>query len=144
VKSLPTGSAFRVKDLFIAASALLIGMAYIPKALLRRLYVKGSMQVTSEGLSLKLRNSLAPAAVNAPIKVAVDDVPVDPSNVRVFINDREVVEPPSDEKPLEIPLGSEITLLVKGNYTKGRHKVTIGVSVKGYGEGSFDVEDEAL
>uniref|UniRef100_A0A7C3WL80 Hydroxymethylglutaryl-CoA reductase-like domain-containing protein n=1 Tax=Thermofilum pendens TaxID=2269 RepID=A0A7C3WL80_THEPE len=118
-------------------------MAYIPKALLRRLYVKGSMQVTSEGLSLKLRNSLAPAAINAPIKITIDDVPVDPANVKVFINDREVVEPPSDEKPLEVPVGSEITLLVKGNYTKGKHKVVIGVSVKGYGEGSFDIEDEA-
>uniref|UniRef100_A0A7C3SMR3 Hydroxymethylglutaryl-CoA reductase-like domain-containing protein n=1 Tax=Thermofilum pendens TaxID=2269 RepID=A0A7C3SMR3_THEPE len=81
-------------------------MAYIPKALLRRLYVKGSMQVTSEGLSLKLRNSLAPAAINAPIKITIDDVPVDPANVKVFINDREVVEPPSDEKPLEVPVGS--------------------------------------
>ena len=120
-----------------------MGMAYIPKALLRRLYVKGSMQVTSEGLSLKLQNNLAPAALNAPPKVAVDDVPVDPSNVKVFVNDKEVVEPPSDEKPLEIPLGSQITLLVRGNYTKGRHKVTIGISVKGYGEGSFDIEDEA-
>jgi len=119
-------------------------MAYIPKALLRRLYVKGSMQVTSEGLSLKLRNSLAPAALNKPPSIAVDDKPVDPANVRVFIDGREVAEPPSDEKPLEVPLGSEITLLVKGSYSKGRHKVTIGISVKGYGEGSFDIEDEAL
>ena len=118
-------------------------MAYIPRALLRRLYVKGSMEAGPEGLSFKLRNSLAPAALNAPVKVYVDGVEVEPSKVRVYVNGQEVTWVPSDEKPLEVPLGAEVQVVVQGSYAKGKHKVAIKMSVKGYGEGSFDFEDEA-
>ena len=118
-------------------------MAYIPRALLRRLYVKGSMEARPEGLYFKLRNSLAPAALNAPVKVSIDGAEEEASSVKVVVNGREVDWVPSDEKPLEVPLGAEVEILVRGSYAKGKHKVAIRMSVKGYGEGSFDFEDEA-
>lgn len=118
-------------------------MAYIPKALLRRLYVKGSMEATAQGLTFKLKNSLAPASLNAPVRISIDGVEVEPSRIKVLVNGSEVTWTPSDEKPLEIPLGAEVTIRVAGSFEKGRHKVVVHMSVKGYGEGSFDFEDEA-
>ncbi|MEM0093171.1 MAG: hypothetical protein QXT33_05720 [Thermofilum sp.] len=118
-------------------------MAYIPKALLRRLYVKGSMAVTPEGLTFKLKNSLAPASLNKPVRITVDGVEADPSRLKVVVNGVEVDWLPSDEKPLEVPLGAEVAITVPGSFEKGKHKIVVQMSVKGYGEGSFDFEDEA-
>lgn len=105
--------------------------------------MKGSMTVTPEGLSFKLKNSLAPASLNKPVKISVDGVEADPTKLKVAVNGVEVNWLPSDEKPLEIPLGAEVAITVPGSFEKGKHKIVVQLSVKGYGEGSFDFEDEA-
>lgn len=117
-------------------------MGYIPKALLRRLYVKGSMRTSEGTLSFKLRNTLATAQVDSPIKVQVDGSAVNPENMEILLNGQPVSAQPSIERPLEIPVGSELEIRVKGPFGKGKHKVSVEVSIKGYGTGSIEFEDE--
>ncbi len=118
-------------------------MGYIPKALLRRLYVKGSMRATGEGLSFKVKNTLITAQVDAPIKVQVDGNPVRPEDLTILLNGQPYTGQPSPSSPLEIPVGAELEFRVKGPYSKGKHRVSIEVSVKGYGTGTIEFEDEA-
>lgn len=117
-------------------------MGYIPKALLRRLYVKGSMRASEGQLSFKLKNVLATAQVDAPLKVSVDGQPIDASAVTVLLNGRPVAQP-SPESPLDVPVGAELEIRVPGPYGKGRHKVSIEASIRGYGTGIIEFEDEA-
>jgi len=118
-------------------------MGYIPKALLRRLYVKGSMRATGEELSFKLRNTLATAQVEAPVKVQVDGNPVKQEDVQLLLNGQPYTGQPSPSQPLEVPVGAELELRVKGPYSKGKHKVSVEVSIRGYGTGVIEFEDEA-
>ncbi|MEZ0346302.1 MAG: hypothetical protein ABWK01_07115 [Infirmifilum sp.] len=119
-------------------------MGYIPKALLRRLYVKGSMKVSDNILSFKLKNNLATAQVDSPIKIQVDGAPVKLEDTQLFLNGQPVSATPSPEAPLEIPVGSELEVRVKGQYAKGKHKVSLEVSIKSYGTGVVEFEDEAV
>ncbi|MGB9709567.1 MAG: hypothetical protein ACP5IE_06450 [Infirmifilum sp.] len=118
-------------------------MGYIPKALLRRLYVKGSMKVSDGVLSFKLRNNLATAQVDSPIKVQVDGKVVEKQSVEILLNGKPVTSDPTPQAPLEVPVGSELEVRVRGPYEKGRHKVSVEVSIKGYGVGAIEFEDEA-
>lgn len=115
-------------------------MAYIPGYLLRRIYVKGSMKATPEGLEFKLRNDLATATVTR-LTVEVDGQPVE---ALVEISGRQVpASQITPENPLRFPRGAEARILAAGSYTKGRHRVKVTASVAGFGTGSIDIEDEA-
>jgi hypothetical protein len=119
-------------------------MSYIPRALLRRIYVKGSMRVEAGALSFKLRNNLATATVNAPLKLRIDDVDIDPAQVTISAGGRTIKSSDiSETSTFEIPVGTEVEVRVPGNFPPGRHKVVVEVSVKGYGKGVLDIEDEA-
>ncbi len=117
---------------------------YIPKALLRKVYVKGSMQATEDGLVFKLKNILASATLNAPVKVFVDGVEVEPENIELEIDGKKIKALEiSSENPLDFPLGRELIVVVKGSYEKGKHKVVLEASIRGYGKGKIEIEDEA-
>lgn len=119
-------------------------MAFLPRALLKRLYVKGSMKLEHGYLSFKLKNSLATASLNAPVKVKVDDAEVKPEEVVIVVSGRTLKSSEiSEANPVEVPVGTEVEVRVPGSYAPGKHKVALEISVKGYGRGSFEVEDEA-
>uniref|UniRef100_A0A7C1GBI5 Hydroxymethylglutaryl-CoA reductase-like domain-containing protein n=1 Tax=Thermofilum adornatum TaxID=1365176 RepID=A0A7C1GBI5_9CREN len=119
-------------------------MAYLPKALLRRLYVKGSMKIEGGALSFKLRNSLATATVNEPLRLKIDGLDIDPSQITIKVGDKTVKSSDvSETNTFEIPVGTDVEIIVPGNFSPGKHKVVVEVTVKGYGKGSFDFEDEA-
>lgn len=122
----------------------LVEKVYIPKALLRKIYVKGSMQAIENGLVFKLKNILASATIDAPIRVFVDGVEVEPENIELEIDGKKLkASEISAENPLNFPLGKELIVIVKGSYDKGKHKVVLEASIKGYGRGKIEIEDEA-
>lgn len=117
---------------------------YIPKALLRKVYVEGSLSVDENGLSFKLKNILASATIDAPVRLFIDGEEVSPEDIELEINGKTVkASSISPESPLEFPLGKELIVRAKGSYGRGRHRIVLEASVKGYGKGKIEVEDEA-
>ncbi|ABL88741.1 conserved hypothetical protein [Pyrobaculum islandicum DSM 4184] len=113
----------------------------LPPAVLRQLYVQGSLTNTPEGVSFKLRNSLAPATV-VGVEVAVDGQKV-PSD-KVFIiaggQKRGVSELASVGQKFNVR--DEVTILLQGlSLSPGAHKIDIKAKTKEWGELVFDVTD---
>ncbi|MFQ5933037.1 MAG: hypothetical protein ACE5KI_00160 [Dehalococcoidia bacterium] len=118
-------------------------MVSVPGFLLRRLYVKGSLANSPEGVRFQLKNSLGSGSAKAMLPVSIDGVPY-PLEDSVFI--AEGAEVPfssvSEEKPFAIAMNKEISILVKGaSLEPGSHKLGMGFVVPGLGELKFDVKD---
>ncbi len=115
-------------------------MAYIPGYLLRRIYVKGSMKTTPQGLEFTIRNDLATATVTR-LQVEVDGRP---AKATIQLGDKTVeADQVSPANPLRFPRGAQARITVQGSYSPGTHKVSVKISVAGFGEGVLEFEDEA-
>ncbi len=119
-------------------------MPYVPPALLKKLYLKGSLTNTEEGFSFKLKNTLAPGTITAFRGIEVDGKPCPLEDVYLIT--------PSSEKqasdvgaknPFPLQINQEVTMLVKGlKLEPGPHRITIKVTTKEVGELDIPVEDE--
>ncbi|MFX1559007.1 MAG: hydroxymethylglutaryl-CoA reductase [Promethearchaeota archaeon] len=115
----------------------------IPAFLLRKLYIKGSLENVEGGFSLKLKNSLSPGTTTAvaPIKVDGNEYPLDTLTIRSV--DGEVLGSEiSEENTFPIKVGVEIELFVKGEaLSEGEHKIDLSLKTKEAGTLAFDVTD---
>lgn len=115
----------------------------IPAFLLRKLYIKGSLENVEGGFSLKLKNSLSPGTTTAvaPIKVDGNEYPLDALTIRSV--DGEVLGSEiSEENTFPIKVGIEIELFVKGEpLSEGEHKIDLSLKTKEAGTLAFDVTD---
>ncbi len=115
----------------------------IPAFLLRKLYIKGSLENVEGGFSLKIKNSLAPGTTTAvaPIKVDGNEYSLDSTIIRY--GDGEVVGSEiSEEKTFPIKIGVEIEIFVKGDpLLEGEHTIDLSITTKEAGVLSFDVTD---
>ena len=115
----------------------------IPTFLLRKLYVKGSLENVDDGFKFKLKNSISSGtAVNIqPIKVNGIEYPLESVTIRSEegeINGSEI----SEENTFPIKVGLDITIQVKGDQlTAGEHTIDISLSTKEVGKLAFDVTD---
>ncbi|NWF96061.1 MAG: hydroxymethylglutaryl-CoA reductase [Candidatus Thorarchaeota archaeon] len=118
----------------------------IPAFLLRKLFVKGSLQNTGDGFAFKIKNSLSPGtAVGVdPIKVDGIEYPID--TLTISSADGEVkAKEISAGNAFPIKVGVEITLSVSGApLAKGTHKIDISLVTKEAGRLAFDVQDEIV
>ncbi len=118
-------------------------MVSVPGFLLRRLYVKGSLTNSPEGLRFQLKNSLGSGYARAMLPVSIDDLEF-PLEKSYFIVDGGEVQfsSVSDDTPFTIAMNKVITVLVKGTSVEpGAHKLTMGFVVPGLGSLKFDVRD---
>jgi len=115
----------------------------IPAFLLRKLYIKGSLENVEGGFSLKLKNSLSPGTTTAvaPIKVDGTEYPLDALTIRSVdgeVNGSEI----SEDNTFPIKVGVEIELFVKGDQlAEGEHKIDLALTTKEAGTLAFDVTD---
>ncbi len=119
-------------------------MPYIPPALLKKLYVKGSLSNTEEGLAFKLKNTLAPGTIVAFKALVVDGAPCPLESVYLKTASGErPAEGISSKTPLMLALNLEVTVVIKGlKLEAGQHKITVKVSTKEVGDLEIPVEDE--
>lgn len=118
-------------------------MVSVPGFLLRRLYVKGSLTNSPEGLRFQLKNSLGSGYARAMLPVSIDDLEF-PLEKSYFIVDGGEIQfsSVSDDTPFTIAMNKVITVLVKGTSVEpGAHKLTMGFVVPGLGSLKFDVRD---
>ncbi len=115
----------------------------IPTFLLRKLYVKGSLENVDDGFLFKLKNSISSAtAVNfQPLKVNGNEYPLD--STTISSEDGEIAgNDISAENAFPIKVGLDITVHVKGDQlTAGEHTIDISLATKEVGDLAFDIKD---
>ena len=115
----------------------------IPTFLLRKLYVKGSLENLDDGFQFKLKNSISTStAVNVePIKVNGNEYPLE--SVQISSGDVEVAgNEISPDNTFPIKVGLEILIRVSGEpLPAGEHTIDISLATKEVGKLSFDVTD---
>ncbi|MHA2359601.1 MAG: hydroxymethylglutaryl-CoA reductase [Candidatus Thorarchaeota archaeon] len=115
----------------------------IPAFLLRKLYIKGSLENVEGGFSLKIKNSLAPGTTTAvaPIKVNGNEYGLDATIIRS--EDGEILGSDiSEDNTFPIKVGVEIEIFIKGEpLPEGEHKIDLSLKTKEAGTLAFDVTD---
>jgi hydroxymethylglutaryl-CoA reductase (NADPH) len=115
----------------------------IPTFLLRKLYIKGSLENVDDGFQFKLKNSISSAtAINIePIKVNGNEYPLDATVISSEdgeISGNEI----SADNTFPIKVGLDITIRMKGEpLPEGEHKIDISLTTKEVGKLAFDVQD---
>ncbi|UCE10033.1 MAG: hydroxymethylglutaryl-CoA reductase [Candidatus Thorarchaeota archaeon] len=115
----------------------------IPAFLLRKLYVKGSLENVDGGFQFRIKNSLAPATSIAmdPLKVNDEEYPHDAVIVKSDEGEVKASEI-SESNSFAIKVGVEITVFVAGDsLPEGEYKLDIGFTTKEAGKLAFDVTD---
>jgi hydroxymethylglutaryl-CoA reductase (NADPH) len=115
----------------------------IPTFLLRKLYIKGSLENVDDGFQFKIKNSISNATAVAidPIKVNGAEYPL--SSMMIKSEDAEITgDVVSADNSFPIKVGLEITLHVKGDQLpEGEHTIDISLTTKEVGKLAFDVKD---
>jgi hypothetical protein len=115
----------------------------IPAFLLRKLYIKGSLENVEGGFSLKLKNSLSPGTTTAvaPIKVDGNEYTLEALTIRSV--DGEVLGSEiSEDNTFPIKVGVEIELFIKAeSLSEGEHTIDLSLKTKEAGTLAFDVKD---
>lgn len=115
----------------------------IPTFLLRKLYVKGSLENVEDGFQFKLKNSISNATAVAmePLKVNGNEYPLDMTIIESGDESVEI-DKISSENTFPIQVGVEFTLRVKGDQLpEGEHTIDISLTTKEVGKLAFDIKD---
>ena len=115
----------------------------IPTFLLRKLYVKGSLENVDGGFKFTLKNSISTStAINVdPIKVNGNEYPLE--SVTISSDDGEIKGSEiSADNSFPIKVGVNLTIHVAGDkLPEGEHTIDISLSTKEVGKLAFDVKD---
>lgn len=116
----------------------------IPASILKRLYVKNSLENLDDGFSFKIKNSLSngTATQMAPVTVDGDEYALDA--IVIKSQDGEVSASEINESnTFLIKVGVEVEIHVKADpLPAGPHKIGIGLTTKEIGGIAFEVDDE--
>ena len=119
-------------------------MPGVPAFILRRLYVKGSLQNTESGWSFTLKNSLGSGYAKGmqPLKIDEQELPM---TVASFQQDGQEItfDRVTDKTTFGLKMNRSILISVGGpQLAAGAHKVWMGFIVPGFGKIGFDFTDE--
>lgn len=90
-------------------------MSIIPEFLIKRVYQKGSLKQTDEGICFNLKNVLGPGFISGFTCVKINDAVFGADKVRFLTQGTEIsAENVSEENPIGFRLGQEGTLILKG------------------------------
>ena len=119
-------------------------MVTVPGFLLRRLYVKGSLQNTEAGVTFQLKNSLGSGYAKGMTPVSLDGAECSMDDTFFLMEGKETTfSEVSDDNRFTIALNKAITIVVKDvRLDPGPHKIAMGFVVPGLGQLRFDVKDK--
>lgn len=119
-------------------------MPAIPPFILKKLYVKGSLRVESDGFALDIKNTIAPATITTFTNLDADSQAINPTQVTIIPpggNPRSM-DKITTEEPLLFPVGATVTLRVAGKMLEpGPHKLAIRVVVQEVGILDIPISD---
>lgn len=90
-------------------------MSIIPEFLIKRVYKKGSLKQTDDGVCFDLKNVLGPGFISGFNFIKINDSTFEADKVKFITQGAEIfAETVSEENPICFRLGQEGTLLLKG------------------------------
>jgi len=115
----------------------------IPPALLRRLYLQGSLRNRHDGFEFTLRNRLAPSTVLGLGPLTVNSRKYEGDNLLLHTRkSTRPVERVTPEYPFDWPINADITLIGVGQpLTAGSHALTIEMLLRETGKTTLTIED---
>jgi len=112
----------------------------IPEFILRKLFVRESLQMHEDGFSFALHNTFAPGTLTG-LALEVDGQPVPPEGIVLQVGD----EPPRDARsitpaaPFPLPVGVDLTIQVRGT-DLGQGNLTLQADTREAGPLVFTVQ----
>jgi len=118
-------------------------MVQVPPFLLRRLYVKGSLHNTAEGLEFQLKNSLGAGYAQELLPLTIDGQELPTDDCYFSLGDEPVSFSAVDEAtPFTLAMNRVTTISVSGHrLEEGQHRIGMGFVVVGLGRMAFEVTD---
>lgn len=90
-------------------------MSIIPEFLIRRVYQKGSLKQTDDGVCFDLKNVLGPGFISGFGFVKINDAVFESDKVKFITQGQEIpAEAINETNPVSFRLGQEGTLIMKG------------------------------
>jgi hydroxymethylglutaryl-CoA reductase (NADPH) len=120
-------------------------MRFIPKALLKKTYNRGSLRNEGGCVRLSVKNRLAPATLTRIDRIAIDGQVVDPAAVRVSVDGAEPIalDRWSESAPVDFALGTLLTFLLdRAPLDPGAHQIALEFTADPFGSLSFEVRDD--
>ena len=119
-------------------------MMNVPEAIVKRIYVSGSMSNSRSGLVFRLKNTLVSGHLTAAGTMDVDGLTVEPSAIIFRVKGAEVkASDVSPESPLNLPAGMELEVNAEGVVLDpGRHHVRFPVVLREIGPVTLTLSDE--
>ena len=118
-------------------------MITVPGFLLRRLYVKGSLRATEDGLAFEIKNSLGSGYARKMLPLTVDGEDVPMEDTRFTMGERTMAfSEVTVDVPFTLALNRATTITATGTpLTPGAHKISMAFEVQGLGTLRFDFTD---
>ncbi len=90
-------------------------MSIIPEFLIKRVYKKGSLKQTEDGVCFDLKNVLGPGFISGFSFVKINDATFEADKVKFVTQGSEIpAETVNEENPIGFRLGQEGTLILQG------------------------------
>lgn len=90
-------------------------MSIIPEFLMKRVYKKGSLKQTEDGVCFELKNVLGPGFISGFSFVKINDAIFEPDKVKFVTQGSEIAaDAVNEENPIGFRLGQEGTLILQG------------------------------
>jgi len=115
----------------------------IPSFLLKKLYVKGSLENVDDGFQFKLKNSLSPGTAIGmePFKINDNEYPLDATTITSGDETHNAADIAAGGS-FAIKVGVDIVVHIKGEQLpEGDHKIGVSLTTKEVGKLAFDVND---
>ena len=110
--------------------------------MLKRMYVKDSLQNQGEGFVFQVKNLIDSGSMSGVNKLAVDDEERPLDGVTIQLGDK--VRPVSEiswSKPMYVSYGSTLTIYVPGALEAGEHTITLQINAPELGRLSMPITD---
>ncbi len=118
-------------------------MVQVPPFLLRRLYVKGSLRNTAEGIEFQLKNSLGAGYAEELLPLTIDGQELPKEDCYFSLGEAPITFSAVNEgTPFTLAMNKVTTISVRGRrLEEGQHRIGMGFVVVGLGNMAFEVTD---
>ncbi|EKE02405.1 MAG: hypothetical protein ACD_20C00392G0005 [uncultured bacterium] len=119
-------------------------MSIIPDFLLKRIYRKGSLRETAEGIAFDLKNILGPGIITGINYIIINDEVYQSPLIKIVSSDSATIaENINNESPLLIKLNQEITCILDGakGLKEGINKIIVELISRDVGKVQVTLTD---
>lgn len=112
-------------------------MAIIPDFLLKRVYKKGSLRETAEGIAFDLKNIFGPGIITGINFIKINDIHYETSFIKVITHGASTIASHiSPDNPLSFKLNEETTCILEGarSLKEGLNKIIVELITRDVGK----------